>query len=295
MIHLDLKNIEELKALHYEAVESYVREIMSESRRSSFKNAVCALPGIDTENYTWLKQFILADWKILKIWTENEADKLQFAEMKSLYLNRFANGKNKFVDRGDSYNSMTLFKAMNVHVCPYCEDEKILVINQYEEERRTSEFDHFYPKSDYPGLAMCFYNLVPSGKVCNQLMKAYPIEANPYDNQIESLTWLYPDLPIGVNMDTVNVEQCAVKLHAKGGMVTNDQSLTLEQRYAQYAQEAYDLLRKRQLYTDEKLEEFERMGMVGKEQLKRDLFGRPREEAKGEELRTKMKKDLIDW
>lgn len=295
MIHLDFENIEALKTLHYKAVESYVREIMKEPYKNSFKTAVCALPGIDDRDNTWLKQFILADWKTLESWAKNEADKLQFTEMKGLYLNRFAHGKENFVDRGETYNSMTLFKAMNVHVCPYCEDEKILVVEQYGEERRTSEFDHFYPKSDYPGLAMCFYNLVPSGKVCNQLMKAYPVAANPYDDQIESLTWLYPDLPIGVNMETVDDAQCAVKLHAKGGMVTNEQSLTLEQRYAQYAHEAYELLRKHQQYTDEKLEALEHMGFGNKEQLKRDLFGRPREEARGEELRTKMKKDLIDW
>lgn len=295
MIHLNFDNIEKLKTLHLNAVESYVREIMSMQRRIDFKKAVCALLGITDDSGTWLKQFILADWKTLENWTKNEADKLQFEDMKSLYLNRFAHGKDNFVDKESTYNSMTLFKEMNVHVCPYCEDETILVVEQYDKDRRTGEFDHFYPKSNYPGLAMCFFNLVPSGKVCNQLMQTYPIAANPYDDQIESLTWLHPDLPIGVNMETVDEKLCAIKLHAKGGMVTNNQSLALEQRYAQYTHEAYELLRKRQFYSEEKLAELEHMGLGDKEKLKYDLFGCPREEVKGTELRTKMKKDLIDW
>lgn len=33
----------------------------------------------------------------------------------------------------------------------------------------TAQLDHFFPKSEYPILALCFYNLVPSCPSCNKL------------------------------------------------------------------------------------------------------------------------------
>ena len=55
------------------------------------------------------------------------------------------------------------------------------------------------------------------------------------------------------------------------------------------------LLRKKQQYPDEKLEELERLGFGKIKQLKQDLFGLPRYMAKGKELHTKMKEDLIGY
>ena len=78
-------------------------------------------------------------------------------------------------------------------------------------------------------------------------------------------------------------------------MVVNERVLALEQRYDVLKPEVRDLLRKKQQFPDEKLEELERMGLYTKEQLKRALFGAPRSEANGHELHTKLKHDLIGY
>lgn len=186
---------------------------------------------------------------------------------------------------------------MDINICPYCDDETIMELDIYGRRKRTMEFDHYYPKGtdEYPGLAMCFYNLVPSCKPCNQTKHTNPTAANPYDPQIEGLTWLYPDLEPGINMEKVTEDQCGISLHAKGGMVVNDASFGLTQRYGKYKAEVYQLLSKKQRYPQEKLEEMERMGIGNADQLKIDFFGNPRTVAKGKEKRTKMKWDLIGY
>ena len=306
MIALSFSNIIELERMHFIAVRSYVCQIMRHDARSTFYRSVVALPGFDVydENYEegesgceWLRQFILADYSTLSDWAYHHANKLKFDCMKKLYINRFSKSPDIFVDKDNTYNSYTLFRCMDIKVCPYCEHEFLDEVEIDGQTRRTMEFDHFFPKGnqEYPGLAMCFYNLIPSCKPCNQLKMTNPVVASPYFAGIEQLSHLYPDLELGVNMETVSVDDCKIKLHPKDGMVINNRSLALEQRYEKVSSIAYYLLKKKQQYSEEKLEEMERIGFGKKEDIKRDLFGLPRKEAKGKELHTKMKEDLIGW
>ena len=82
----------------------------------------------------------------------------------------------------------------------------------------------------------------------------------------------------------------------KGGMVVNEKNLALEQRYNKHlSSEVYRLLKNKQQFSKEKIEEIVKWGMVSEEDLMINFFGRPRSEAKGKELHTKMKQDLIGW
>lgn len=302
MIFLNFQNLDGLLALHYDAVKSYVENTMREAPKTNFHSRVLALSGMEDVSDTdgldvWLKRFILATPKQLEKWASEEKDKLSFVEMRSLYLNRFSNSPNTFVDPAGTYNAYTLFKKMGISVCPYCEHEFIDIVLKDGQERRTMEFDHFYPKGDheYPGLAMCFFNLIPSCKPCNQLKMDSPTAASPYDPAIEQMTWIYPNLDIGANMERVSVDQCKPLLHATGGMVVNDNSLGLEQKYANMASEVHRLLKNKQQFPEEKLEEMEDMGFGNKDDLRRGIFGTPKDEARWHELHTKMKYDLIGY
>lgn len=306
MIALKFPNIDILKQTHFDAIKSYVRDIMRSDARKDFYKHVIALPGFEiyhkehdeqNDDYNWLKQFILADFKVLESWVKNHAQLLSFDYMKKVYLNRFSKGLDDFVDKQGSYNSYTLYELMGVKVCPYCEHEFLEVVEIYGQKRRTMEFDHFFPKgeNEYPGLAMCFYNLIPSCKPCNQLKKTNPVATSPYDPDIELLSHFETNLPLGVNMETVDDLQCEPILHTVGGMIINDKSLAIEQRYKPLAPEVHRLLKNKQSFDDDKLREMERCGFGKFEELKMGLYGNPRSVASGKELHTKMKKDLIDY
>lgn len=81
---------------------------------------------------------------------------------------------------------MQLSRSLNIRTCPYCNrsytfslDDKIDQASD-QRVRVRPEFDHFYPKADYPCLALCFYNLIPSCPVCNHLKSEREIDLNPY-------------------------------------------------------------------------------------------------------------------
>ena len=83
------------------------------------------------------------------------------------------------------YSGNVLVEKLGIWVCPYCNRNTIYNIKYG--EQRTSELDHFYPKSKYPYFALSFYNLIPSCKVCNKIKldnddKKY---INPYDDRFD--------------------------------------------------------------------------------------------------------------
>lgn len=306
MIRLSFLNIEDLKLMHFEAVKSYVKNTMRMEWRKDFYSRVIALSGFEAYKkgydegrgtFDWLKQFLLADCDTLAYWVANQADKLKFDYMKRLYLNRFSKSSTDYVDKDGTYNAYTLFERMNIKFCPYCEHEFLDIVKVGDGLKRTIEFDHFYPKGDkeYPGLAMCFYNLIPSCKPCNQLKMTNPVAANPYSKNIEKLTYLYPDIPIGVNMDDLSEEDCKLRINPIGAMIINESTLALEQRYDNQTTTAYKLLKSKQDFNDDKLSELERLGIGNAEQMRRYIFGKPLSEARGKELHTKMKYDLIGY
>lgn len=304
MIHLDFDNLEELKSTHANAIIDYVKNKLNEQDQDSLYRNVTLLHGFESsphqrlkEDYSWLRQFILADVDTLRYWVENSSELLKFDVFKKLYKSRFSNGANTFVDSNNTYNSYTLMNKMGIKVCPYCEDQHIEGVTIGTVRKRTMEFDHFYPKGsdEYPALAMCFFNLIPSCITCNRTKLTKPVSANPYSEDIEELTHLNVDLPIGINMETLTDDECEIKFNPIGDMVLNVTNLALEERYSFSKREAYELLKKKQKYPTEKIQELADMGYGTVQSITRDLFGSPRSEAKGKELHTKLKWDLIGY
>lgn len=304
MVTLHFDNLELLKRTHYEAVLSYFTQIMRGKDKASFYEAVVAMSGFEdypksfddsNTDYSWLEKLILADFEQLTSWIQNCPETLCFDAMLKVYKNRFANGVNNFVDHEETYNAYTLFRMMGLSVCPYCEMEYVQELDINGQKRRTLEFDHFFAKTDFPALAMCFYNLVPSCKQCNQLKLTSPVAASPYDPTIESMSYFSTNLVPGTNLESTNDDDCVPVLSTTGAMNVNEKTLGLEQRYRVTAPNVRRWLLNKQSFPDEKLVELERMGFGSASELKYSLFGNPRSQSRGKELYTKLKEDLIGY
>lgn len=63
-----------------------------------------------------------------------------------------------------------ILKELGVDVCPYCNRQFVNTFTSDDGKTRAT-LDHFYAKSDYPYLALSFYNLVPSCYSCNCSLK----------------------------------------------------------------------------------------------------------------------------
>lgn len=95
----------------------------------------------------------------------------------------------------DSYSSSEkpykLLLDLEVNVCPYCNRQYVNTFISPDGKTRAT-LDHFYPKSDYPYLALSFYNLIPSCYSCNSSLKGrkqFTINKNinPYDSSFENI------------------------------------------------------------------------------------------------------------
>lgn len=74
-----------------------------------------------------------------------------------------------------------LTTVLDLRVCPYCNHNYTLTVSdKVGKVNFRPDFDHFYPKSLYPLLALSFYNLIPSCQVCNKLKGSKLVEHSPY-------------------------------------------------------------------------------------------------------------------
>ena len=282
---------------HFQAVRAYVKSKNQKYQRELFEAVTAVVPfsldfeeSVEADNWSWLEKFLLADVNSLRKMTENEAA-LQFDQFKKLYINRFSAGVDKYVDDAAQYNAYTFVKNLGITVCPYC-DEEFLDILESEEKGtiRTSEIDHYFPKSKYPALAMCFYNLIPSGQNCNGIKLQQALGMNPFESNIETYTSLHPDIPIGTNMENVPVEDCTIHFHPQNGMMKNVDVLRLEERYERHKFLAHQYLLLKQQYPDEKIAEYVRLGVFpSAEDAYRILYGVSSKDA----ILQKLKRDLV--
>lgn len=300
MIHLEIPNIQKIEAIHFSAVKKYMESVTDKT--DEVYTAIRLLPEFSSlpakrTDWEWLKRFLLASVDTMKGWTVSHQDKLSFCFFKEVYNNKFANGYDKYVDDDLKYNAFKLFEMLNWRICPYCDDELIEIVDVKGVTRRTFDYDHFFPKGDkqYPALAMCLYNLIPSGKKCNTLKLVKDAKASPYSKDIENLSCFSLEYPIGSNLESVQSKDCKLHINVTGGMVENNSVMALEERYQAHLMDAYQLCKDKQQHPIEQLESMEKAGFGNVEDLIRSFFGVPYAEGKGRYPLQKMKYDLIGY
>ncbi len=69
------------------------------------------------------------------------------------------------------YCGYDLAKKLNFKTCPYCNRNYTVTVIEDKDRVVRPDFDHFFPKKQYPLLALSFYNLIPSCLICNRTIK----------------------------------------------------------------------------------------------------------------------------
>lgn len=116
-----------------------------------------------------------------------------------------------FVDKASRWNAYHLTEVLGIKVCVYCNRNYTYTLTKPHNIVRP-ELDHFLPKSEYPYLALSFYNLVPSCHICNSNLK----HKTPFDHE----KYLHP---YDYSIDAV--VQFSIKLRSK-----NDEKLKDEKK-----------------------------------------------------------------
>ncbi|MEH7154704.1 HNH endonuclease [Neobacillus drentensis] len=139
-------------------------------------------------------------------------------------------------------------QSLGVTVCPYCNRN---FINSME-DRTTCHFDHFINKSDFPILAVSFYNLVPVCSSCNHVKDKWDLSYSPYDDTVQT------DEMVTFTFEIIGEKYLSdsrqLKLRLKPGssnkLKDNLNILKLEDLYQIHTDSVQELLMKKEIYTE---------------------------------------------
>lgn len=218
---------------------------------------------------------------------------------------KFKKEYNKFCNRkfGIGWAQM-----IGVTVCPYCNRSYIFTSNK---KGTRPQYDHYFPKSKYPYLALSMYNLIPCCAVCNGLKHDDDTAENPiiypyldsYGNQVKFEA-------NGVGHDNIAswlgaATKYEIKLQYKDGMDPYlkkriEQAFKifkLEDLYSKHSDYIRDILRTAYIYHDDYFEELviQYPNLFHNKQEARDLvfFNYLEEKDWGKRVLAKLTHDIV--
>ncbi len=199
--------------------------------------------------------------------------------------------------KSTKYNAYNLAKNLDIPTCPYCGRMYTKTVGRKNGKKITRPtFDHWFPKSKYPLLALSFYNLIPSCNICNSSVKgdaefALNTHFHPY-NKVDNLKYTF-------SYDLKHYEEPDIKIKAEKGISENSvKAFELEEIYKTHNDELGDLLKIKQAYSERYIDILNNMLNKGitlsKEEVYRLAFGAYLDEDKFDRRPlSKMKKDIL--
>ena len=103
---------------------------------------------------------------------------------------------------GNKDNSYKIAEIKGRNTCTYCNRQYTITLKEDGEFITRPQFDHWFPKSVFPLLALSFYNLIPSCSICNSSAKGEQICSfkkliHPYKRSSRETDFRFSYLPDG--------------------------------------------------------------------------------------------------
>lgn len=103
---------------------------------------------------------------------------------------------------GNKDNSYRIAEIKGRNTCTYCNRQYTITLKEDGEFITRPQFDHWFPKSVFPLLALSFYNLIPSCSICNSSAKGEQIFSfkefiHPYKRSSPETDFRFSYLPDG--------------------------------------------------------------------------------------------------
>ncbi len=179
--------------------------------------------------------------------------------------------------------SYKIASLMNRNTCTYCNRNYTLTVikNRHKKKHNNSDriarpqFDHWFPQSKYPILALSYFNLIPSCSMCNTTLKG-TIEFNtkdyvhPYIDEKETYSFDF-------FYDSTNELKVTVEVVKDSKMDKTLKVFEIEEIYNAHSNlELKDLIDLRQKYSTnyiESITDIFKNEHIGKDDILRMVFG----------------------
>lgn len=183
--------------------------------------------------------------------------------------------------------------ALEVTVCPYC--NRNFVNSTF--DKTMCDLDHFYEKSEYPILAISFYNLIPVCHYCNHTKATRKITYSCHDNKYKTDSLLTFDFHIrGIDFLN-NKQQLGIEIYDSKEIKSNIDVLKLRELYQIHTDVLQECIKKAMIfqpgYLNYLANEYKDL-FSSKEELYRIVFGNYYgEDAYGKRPLSKMTSDNL--
>lgn len=199
------------------------------------------------------------------------------------------------------YNAYHLAEKLDIPTCVYCNRiyTKTVISDSGKKVTRPT-FDHWFPKSKYPLLALSFYNLIPSCSVCNSGVKgSTPFELSTHFHPY----YKSPDkeFKYTFSYDHKDYDKFSFKIITDDKDDFSERSIKafeLEDIFKAHEDEIEDLRKIKDAYSEDYIEMLENKILGGvtldRDEVYRLAFGVHFQEAKFDRRPlSKMKKDIL--
>ncbi|MDG5855366.1 hypothetical protein [Clostridium beijerinckii] len=198
-------------------------------------------------------------------------------------------------------------EKLSVNVCPYCNRIYTYTVRKGNNITRP-ELDHYFPKSEYPILALSFFNLIPSCNICNSTIKGkrnlnLNTNLHPYLDEVDK------SYKFDYGMDDISIfdgrkDNMQLKIYKDGVDDKSNNTLKffkIEEIYQKHKDTVVNLILLRKRYTNGILKEisdllndnYDDEILLSEDELFNDLFHVNLEEVIDTSL-GKLKKDTIE-
>ena len=320
LIDITKTNIIEAREHHIKCLTSKILKSVSDSNNSGIKSFLtedkikCILGSLPEEllrlNRLFFQEVIenfeIEDWKTYNGITKTKNFSQEENRLKNIFDNVYSEigeifNYSDFTTKNEKYDAYHLAEKLDIPTCPYCNRMYTkTVMGEAGEKIIRPEFDHWFPKSQYPLLALSFYNLIPSCHICNSNLKGkikpdLKYHFHPY-NPINNFHPIF-------SYELKDYDSYKIKIGFRGEFDDKgkfEESLKifeLENIYQAHEDEVKDLIKIRQAYSDKYIDMLNNSlkGVnLSKEEVYRLAFGVHYEEDKFDRRPlSKLKKDIL--
>jgi len=177
------------------------------------------------------------------------------------------------------YSAYNLAENLNRRSCTYCNRTYTTTMRSCKGKKlMRPQFDHWFPKSKYPLLAISFYNLIPSCNTCNSSVKGDIVlelqnHIHPYLNSNQNEDFVFNYI-YSKRLDKYKVYIANKNLDSK--TFDTIKTLKIDDMYNAHIEELKDLIKIKQLYSDtyiQKIKAFFPKVIISDDEIFRLLFG----------------------
>ena len=185
------------------------------------------------------EEIAIADYnRLLEI--KNVVDKINYKTYK-ISFNNLKKIFNSLYTKYRKTYARQLVEDLEITVCPYCNRNFINNTEKY----AMAQFDHFFPKSKYPMLALSLYNLIPCCPQCNHNKLEKELSYSPYNKEFTT------DKLLRFNIIPEFVDGFEIGIEAKNEIIKeNIDKLLLKEAYDVHKPLVKEIYLKVKMYSD---------------------------------------------